>query len=114
MKSTWLKLTVTVNIADALTKHIGNEEMNFHIGETKCYIGKGRHRLAPEVTYREHGPHYGHEIEEDGELEEEGPGDGHNGWRHDNQDENDCEYELNGEEVEEEEMETSGGYYGVM
>ena len=109
-----VKVDGTKNLADALTKHVGMEELQYHIGGTNCKIGKGRHSLAPEVTYENRSPQNGEE-EEDEDQEMEGTGGGDNGWSNEERDggvETSGGYYGNGGDDEEDE-ETSGGYHGV-
>ena len=35
------------NLADALTKHVSHEELNYHINGTSGRVEEGRHELAP-------------------------------------------------------------------
>ena len=42
------KVGTTENLADALTKHVTAEELNYHLAHTGQIIMPGRHELAPE------------------------------------------------------------------
>ena len=42
------KVDTKENLADALTKHVTAEELNFHIASTGQIIVHGRHELAPD------------------------------------------------------------------
>ena len=44
------KVGTTENLADALTKHVTAEELNYHLAHTGQVIMPGRHELAPEST----------------------------------------------------------------
>jgi len=67
-----IKVEGVKNIADALTKHVDQDEIKFHIQETNCEIKSGRHELAPQVTYRSES--LGLEEEEHKEMEDTGDG----------------------------------------
>ena len=43
------KVDTSENLADALTKHVSAEELNYHIASTGQIIMPGRHDLAPSV-----------------------------------------------------------------
>ena len=47
------KVKGTVNKADALTKHVTNEELNQHMNDTSTRAAESRHRLAPAVAQDE-------------------------------------------------------------
>ena len=44
------KVDGKTNVADALTKHVGNEDVRVHMFRTSQYVKSGRHALAPEVA----------------------------------------------------------------
>ena len=44
------KVRTDENLSDALTKHVTQEEINYHIQQTNQHIEEGRHQLAPEVS----------------------------------------------------------------
>ena len=44
------KVDTKENLADALTKFVTAEELNYHLANTGQIIAPGRHELAPEAT----------------------------------------------------------------
>ena len=44
------KVDTKENLADALTKFVTAEELNYHLPNTGQIIVPGRHELAPEAT----------------------------------------------------------------
>ena len=44
------KIDGSINIADALTKHVAADSLSKRIGWTNCEIGKGRHKDMPEIA----------------------------------------------------------------
>ena len=44
------KVDTKENLADALTKHVTQEELNYHIANTNQLVVHGRHELAPETV----------------------------------------------------------------
>ena len=51
------KVRTEENLADALTKYVSQEELNYHIQHTGLIISGGRHDLAPEINYCAHDWH---------------------------------------------------------
>ena len=45
-----MKVPGTENVADALTKHITNAEIDWHLKHANQRICTGRHELAPNVS----------------------------------------------------------------
>ena len=43
------KVSTEENLADALTKHVNQDEINYHIQHTNQLVSEGRHELAPEI-----------------------------------------------------------------
>ena len=43
------KVRTEENLADALTKYVSQEEINYHIQHTNQLVSEGRHELAPEI-----------------------------------------------------------------
>ena len=48
------KVTTDENLADALTRHVSAEELNYHLSNTGQVVAEGRHELAPETTEINH------------------------------------------------------------
>ena len=44
------KVDGKTNIADALTKHVGSEDVRVHMFRSSQFVKQGRHELAPEVA----------------------------------------------------------------
>ena len=44
------KVHTTENLADALTKYVTAEELNYHLAHTGQVIMPGHHEVAPEST----------------------------------------------------------------
>ena len=43
------KVSSEENLADALTKYVNQDEINYHIQHTNQLVSEGRHELAPEI-----------------------------------------------------------------
>ena len=46
-----VKVNGTDNLADALTKNLDMNDLMKHVNGSENYIGKGRHKIMPEINH---------------------------------------------------------------